>query len=138
MLFRSHDCRVHTCQCHRTDHGQLFQTQIFAALGGHGVVSACGFADIEGAFDPVVNATSASLNAELPPLAPSVFAPGALAFDMMYAKAPTVFLQFAAAHGARVRDGLGMLVEQAAEAFEVWRGVRPATAEVLQRLRDQL
>ncbi|USX17278.1 shikimate dehydrogenase [Oxalobacteraceae bacterium OTU3CAMAD1] len=110
----------------------------FAALGGEGVVSGCGFADIEGGFDIVINATAASLSAEVPPVSPSVFAPGALAFDMMYAKSPTVFLQFADQHGARLRDGLGMLVEQAAEAFSVWRGVHPATGDVLQRLRDQL
>ncbi|MQA21365.1 shikimate dehydrogenase [Rugamonas rivuli] len=110
----------------------------FAALGGEGVVSACGYADIAGAFDLVINATSASLSAELPPVPASVFAPGSLAYDMMYAASPTVFLQFAGQHGARLRDGLGMLVEQAAEAFSLWRGVQPATAGVLQSLRDQL
>ncbi|NVD69318.1 shikimate dehydrogenase [Duganella sp. BJB1802] len=110
----------------------------FAALGGEGVVSACGYGDIEGAFDIVINATSASLSAELPPVSPSVFAPGALAFDMMYGASPTVFLQFAGQHGARLRDGLGMLVEQAAEAFSLWRGVHPATADVLQSLRAKL
>lgn len=110
----------------------------FAALGGANVVSACGYADIDGAFDLVINATAASLSAEVPPVAPAVFAPGALALDMMYGKEPTVFLQFAAQHGARTRDGLGMLVEQAAEAFAVWRGVHPDTAEVLQQLRAQL
>lgn len=110
----------------------------FAALGGDGVVSACGYDEIDGAFDLVINATAASLSAELPPVTGAIFAPGALALDMMYGKEPTVFLQFAASHGAQVRDGLGMLVEQAAEAFAVWRGVHPATAEVLQSLRDQL
>ncbi|MYM93675.1 shikimate dehydrogenase [Duganella vulcania] len=110
----------------------------FAALGGEGVVSACGYGDIEGAFDIVINATSASLSAELPPVSPSVFAPGALALDMMYGASPTVFLQFAGQHGARLRDGLGMLVEQAAEAFSLWRGVQPATADVLQSLRAKL
>ena len=110
----------------------------FAALGGAGVVSACGYADLDGAFDLVINATAASLSAELPPVPATVFAPGALALDMMYGKEPTVFLQFAASHGAAVRDGLGMLVEQAAEAFAVWRGVHPDTAPVLQSLRAQL
>ena len=110
----------------------------FAALGGEGVVSACGYADINGAFDLVINATAASLGAELPPVPGTAFAPGALALDMMYGKEPTVFLQFAASHGAAVRDGLGMLVEQAAEAFAVWRGVHPDTAPVLQSLRGQL
>ncbi|MPQ59407.1 shikimate dehydrogenase [Duganella sp. FT27W] len=110
----------------------------FAALGGDGVVSACGYLEIDGAFDLVINATAASLSSELPPVPATVFAPGALALDMMYGKEPTVFLQFAASHGAAVRDGLGMLVEQAAEAFAVWRGVHPDTAPVLQSLRAQL
>ena len=110
----------------------------FGALAGPGVLSACGFADIAGSFDIVINGTSASLSAELPPIPPTVFAPGALALDMMYGAQPTVFLQFAASHGAVARDGLGMLVEQAAEAFEVWRGVRPHTAAVLQQLRASL
>ena len=112
--------------------------QQFAALGDEGVVSASGYAQLQGPFDIIINATSASLNADLPPIPPSVFAPGALALDMMYGKEPTVFLQFAADHGALVRDGLGMLVEQAAEAFALWRGVHPATHDVLHRLRAKL
>ena len=110
----------------------------FAALGGEGVVSACGYDRIQGAFDVIINATSASLNADLPPVSPAVFAPGSLALDMMYGKEPTVFMQFAAEHGALVRDGLGMLVEQAAEAFAVWRGMHPATGELLRQLRARL
>ena len=93
------------------------------------------FDELAGPFDIVINATSASLAGEVPPLPPSVFGPATLALDMMYGAAPTAFMNFAAAHGARVRDGLGMLVEQAAEAFYVWRGVRPATGEVLNALR---
>lgn len=85
-------------------------------------------------FDLVVNATAASLAGELPPLPDGLFAPGALAYDMMYGR-DTPFLAFARAQGARVTDGLGMLVEQAAEAFRVWRGVRPATAPVIALLR---
>ena len=110
----------------------------FGALAGPGVLSACGFADVAGAFDIVINATSASLNADLPPVPAGAFAAGALALDMMYGARPTVFMEFAARHGAATRDGLGMLVEQAAEAFEAWRGVRPRTASVLQQLRAKL
>jgi shikimate dehydrogenase len=110
--------------------------QQFAQLGGEDVVTACGFADIGGTFDIVINATSASLQAELPPVPAAIFHPGTLALDMMYGKAPTVFMHFAASHGAVTRDGLGMLVEQAAEAFHGWRGVRPQTAAVLQQFRN--
>ncbi|PYD86347.1 shikimate dehydrogenase [Pseudomonas syringae pv. pisi] len=95
-----------------------------------------GFADVEGGFDVVINATSASLAADVPPVPPSVFGPGVLALDMMYGKEPTVFMAFAARHGATVRDGLGMLVEQAAEAFLLWRGVRPETNAVLGAMRQ--
>ena len=108
----------------------------FTPLAAPGVpVRACGFDALEAGFDIVINATSASLNGALPPLPPAVFGSRTLALDMMYGAAPTVFMQFAAGHGARVRDGLGMLVEQAAEAFFVWRGVRPETAAVLARMR---
>jgi len=97
--------------------------------------SACGFGELEGReFDLVVNATSAGLAGELPPLPRSLFGPGALAYDMVYGR-ETEFLAMARAAGARTSDGLGMLVEQAAESFFVWRGVRPATEAVLAALR---
>ena len=98
-------------------------------------LSACEFADLDGPFDLVVNATSASLAGELPPLPPQIFAAGTLALDMMYGNQPTLFMAFAAGRGATTRDGLGMLVEQAAEAFALWRGVRPHTATLLERMR---
>lgn len=88
-------------------------------------------------FDLVINATSASLTDALPLVPPSVFAPGALAYDMVYGKGQTPFLQLAAAAGAETSDGLGMLVEQAAEAFHHWHGVRPETAPVLKQLRAE-
>ena len=87
-------------------------------------------------FDLVINATSSSLQGELPPLPADAFAAGALAYDMMYGATPTPFLAFAAAHGAKTADGLGMLVEQAAESFLLWRGVRPDTAPVIALLRN--
>jgi len=85
-------------------------------------------------YDLVINATAASLAGELPPLSPHVFTPDALAYDMMYGR-DTPFLAFARTHGSATADGLGMLVEQAAEAFWLWRGVRPDTAPVIASLR---
>jgi len=85
-------------------------------------------------FDVAINATAASLAGELPPLPDALFADDALAYDMMYGR-DTPFLAFARQRGARTADGLGMLVEQAAEAFLLWRGVRPDTAPVLARMR---
>ncbi|WP_395823176.1 shikimate dehydrogenase [Collimonas sp.] len=101
-------------------------------------LTACAFADLQQPFDLVINATSASLQADVPPIAPQVFGAATLAYDMMYGRQPTPFMQFAAAQGAQVRDGLGMLVEQAAESFFVWRGVRPRTDAVFAALRAQL
>ena len=110
----------------------------FAGHVAHpGQVRASGFDDIAGPFDVVVNATSASLSAAMPPVPATAFRPGALALDMMYGKEPSPFMQFAAAHGATMRDGLGMLVEQAAEAFFIWRGVRPETKALLARMRER-
>ncbi|MFC5511387.1 shikimate dehydrogenase [Massilia jejuensis] len=107
-----------------------------AGFGGHGAaVAACGVDEIAGPFDIVINATSSSLSAALPPVPASAFAKGTLALDMMYGSAPSPFMAFAAAQGAATRDGLGMLVEQAAEAFLAWRGVRPETKDVLTQLR---
>jgi shikimate dehydrogenase len=87
-------------------------------------------------FDLVVNATSAGLAGEAPPVAAGVFAPGALGYDMVYGR-DTPFLALARAAGAAAHDGSGMLVEQAAESFLVWRGLRPDTAPVLAALRGR-
>lgn len=99
-------------------------------------VSGCGYDELgEQQFDVIVNATSAGLSDSMIPLPDTIFAPGALAYDMMYGR-ETPFMAFARQHGARVADGLGMLVEQAAEAFFIWRGVRPDTQPVLEKLRS--
>lgn len=113
---------------------------LFAARAGDTALDACGFDALAGRrFDLVINATAASLADELPPLPPGLYAEGALAYDMMYARAPTRFMRAALADGAaRVADGLGMLVEQAAESFTLWRGVRPDSAPVLAELRRQI
>jgi shikimate dehydrogenase len=97
---------------------------------------AAGYRDVaDQRFDVVVNATSASLRGELPPIAPGAFGDDALAYELVYGKGLTPFLRLA--HNAGVRrlaDGVGMLVEQAAEAFAWWRGVRPETRAVIARL----
>jgi shikimate dehydrogenase len=107
-------------------------------FSAQGAIDVCAFDAVHEAFDIVINATAASLSAELPPISPAVFGTQTLAYDMMYGKDATVFMQFAAANSARTRDGLGMLVEQAAESFYLWRGVRPETDEVFAALRKQL
>jgi shikimate dehydrogenase len=89
-------------------------------------------------YDVIVNATAGSLDAALPECDARAFSTGTLAYDMMYGAQPTVFMRHAQTLGARAADGLGMLVEQAAESFFVWRGVRPEGAPVLAALRAQL
>lgn len=100
-------------------------------------VDAYAFDDLAGQqFDIVINATSAGLTDSQLPLPASIFAPGALAYDMMYGRV-TPFMAFAHQNGAFVVDGLGMLIEQAAEAFYLWRGVRPDTAPVIEMFKHQ-
>ena len=89
-------------------------------------------------YQVLINATSSSLAGAGVPVAAEVLAPGALALDMMYGPAAAPFLAWAQSHGAVPRDGLGMLVEQAAEAFELWRGIKPESAAVLAALRARL
>lgn len=100
-------------------------------------LAGCGFVELAGqSFDLVINATSAGLGDATLPLPPGLFAPGCLAYEMFYGK-DTLFLAQARAAGVRSADGLGMLVEQAAESFLLWRGVRPDTAPVLALLQQQ-
>lgn len=108
-----------------------------AQVGAGDVLRACGYGDLGalGRFDLVVNATSASLSGDLPPVPPSVFSPNGTAYELAYGKGLTPFLRLARNAGVRgSADGVGMLVEQAAEAFVWWRGVRPQTAAVIDRL----
>jgi shikimate dehydrogenase len=105
-----------------------------------GPVFASGFDWLEEPVDIIINATSASLSGELPPILPSLIQPGeTFCYDMMYSNEPTAFCRWATEHQAgQSVDGLGMLVEQAAEAFYQWRGVRPESAPVLAELRRLL
>lgn len=103
-------------------------------------IIACGFSDLnDSQFDLLINGTAASLAGDLPPLPDSLLSRDAACYDMMYGAEPTVFMQWAQQHGAvAVADGLGMLVEQAAESFYLWRGVRPDTKAVIEQLRAEL
>lgn len=110
---------------------------LVAAVGRSDAVRACTYADLDalGRFDLVVNATSASLTGDLPAVPPGVFSPAGMAYELAYGKGLTPFLRLARNAGVgRVVDGVGMLVEQAAEAFHWWRGVRPSTRAVIDRL----
>lgn len=108
----------------------------FARLGP---VQGVGIREISGGpFDIVINATSASLNGELPAVPESVIGPQTVCYDMAYGKADTPFMEWALKQGsARAIQGWGMLVEQAAESFRVWRGVRPDTGSVLTALKER-
>ncbi len=110
-----------------------------ALAESRGVALAAGdLDDAPSANEVVINASASSLQGVVSPVPARVLAPRALAVDLMYGRAAAPFLGWAEAAGARARDGLGMLVEQAAEAFFVWRGQRPATAPVLAALRARL
>ena len=107
------------------------------AFGSYGSVIASGYDRLKDAerYDVVINATSASLRGEALPVSANLFSNASLAYELAYGKGLTPFLRLARESGvARVCDGVGMLVEQAAEAFAWWRGVRPATAEVIAKL----
>ena len=116
------------------------KAQELAALAHHHQsgqvpVTGLGYDAVQGVFDVVLNASSSSLTAELPPLPASVFGAGCMAYDLTYGKGLTPFLKLAQQAGVtRLADGVGMLAEQAAEAFVWWRGIRPDTAAVIQKL----
>ncbi|MCD2339565.1 shikimate dehydrogenase [Ideonella azotifigens] len=110
-----------------------------ALAAEHGVaLQADGLDEPGSAFDLVLNASASSLAGQASPVPAKVLGSDCLAVDLMYGPAARPFLGWAAQHGARGRDGLGMLVEQAAEAFALWRGMRPETGDVLARLRAEV
>jgi shikimate dehydrogenase len=116
----------------------LVQRHLALASEGGVTLAATGLADCGEGFDVVINSSASSLSGGPIPVAAAVLGAQAWAVDLMYGAAARPFLDWAAQHGARGRDGLGMLVEQAAESFQVWRGVLPQTAPVLAALRSRL
>ena len=108
-----------------------------AAFTDLGATRGVGFTDVGDApFDLIINATSASLTGDIPPIPPSALGPDTVCYDLAYGRSATGFIRWAEDAGcARAFQGLGMLVEQAAESFYLWRGVRPDTAHVLSLLR---
>jgi len=121
----------------RTTHKALQLAKDFSEFG---TIKGCGLEDIKlEKFDVVINGTSASLHGDLPPIPETIFNSGASSYDMMYSAQATPFMQWSTQHGAKqVFDGLGMLVEQAAESFNLWRGVKPETQKVIQQIREEL
>ena len=119
------DALVARHQTHPSLHAALQKTELLAQ----------DLQALEGDFDIIINATASSLAGAEVPVPASVLRPGSLAYDMMYGPAAQEFLDWARSHGAVPRDGLGMLVEQAAEAFLLWRGVRPPSAQVLREMQ---
>jgi len=110
------------------------------AFEEYGQVDGCGFDDLDGSrYDIVINGTSASLKGDVPPLPEGILSKGSFCYDMMYGAEPTAFMLWADDEGCdKVADGLGMLVEQAAESFQLWRGVRPETVPVIKAVREAL
>lgn len=101
-------------------------------------ITACSFDEVRSSFDMVINATSASLSGQPLPLSAELIRNETFAYDMMYGVEPTPFMQFTEKYGATTADGLGMLVEQAAQSFEIWHGIKPNTAVVTEHIRAEL
>ena len=108
-------------------------------LTDYGRVAGCGLDELAGMqFDLIINGTAAGLAGEVPPIPADCLAPGGWSYDMMYGSEPTAFVRWGVEHGAaKALDGLGMLVEQAAESFRLWRGIKPDTQPVIQQLRQR-
>ncbi|SEA18565.1 shikimate dehydrogenase [Microbulbifer marinus] len=111
--------------------------KLAAEFSAHGQLTAGGLEDFPGSFDLIINASSASLSDEMPPLPTEIVGPQCNAYDMVYGAEPTPFMRWARSLNAQVADGLGMLVGQAAESFFLWRGVRPNVGPVLEMLRKR-
>jgi shikimate dehydrogenase len=137
-LIEAKPARVVVCNRTADKAGALVERHAALAAANGVALAATALDGVPGRFDVVVNGTATSLSGAAVPVPASVLKPGALAVDMMYGPAAQGFLDWAKSHGAIGRDGLGMLVEQAAGAFFIWRGVRPPSAQVLDELRALL
>jgi len=126
----------HIVIANRTKEKAMTLSNEFAQLGD---ITGCGYDDIKDCqFDLILNATSASLTGQLPPLADTLLAEKGYCYDLAYGNEPTAFVKWGLAHNAKKSmDGLGMLVEQAAEAFYIWRGVRPETEQIINLLNSE-
>lgn len=111
-----------------------------ADVAALGPVSGSGLEALAGQrFDLIINATAAGLSGQLPAIPDDCLDAGGWTYDMMYASEPTAFVRWGRTHAAgKALDGLGMLVEQAAESFYLWRGVRPETSQVISKLQDEM
>lgn len=120
----------HICIVNRTQSKAQNLVELFTDLGK---VTACGYNELgHQSFDLIINATAASLHGDLPPLPDNLLTENGYCYDLAYALEPTPFVQWGRVHGARISvDGIGMLVEQAAEAFYIWRGIRPETQSLI-------
>ena len=120
----------------RTHSKALQLSEMFAQ---YGPITALPMDQIEESFDVIINSTSSSLSKQLPEIAPTIFSPCSVVYDMMYGSGQTTFNQWAHQHGVTTAyDGLGMLVGQAAESFMLWRGLRPGAKQILRELRKNL
>lgn len=125
--------------CNRTTSKAEELATRFSQYGNINAVSTEQLSNNHSQYDLVINSTSASLNKELPPVPATIFIGCRFAYDMAYGSEPTVFVNWAKAHGVTTAiDGLGMLVGQAAKSFEIWRGVQPDITPVLTELRKTL
>lgn len=125
---------AHLIIANRTVKKALTLKNIFSDLGS---IDGCGFDELNNEkFDLIINGTSASLSGELPPLPDNILNKQSTVYDMMYSKEATPFMRWGQQQGAiQCLDGVGMLVEQAAESFYIWRGVKPKTADIINHLR---
>ena len=113
--------------------------KLASEFSGRGGIAALGFESLNGeSFDLILNATAASLTGNLPPLPERILNPGGVCYDLAYGSQPTPFVRWGVGQGARLSvDGIGMLVEQAAESFFIWRGKRPQTRPVIELLNNE-